>query len=249
MKTSEEFIKEIYGKRDAIIKKRKKQTAFAATAVCAVLCVSVALTANVFSGDGINKFSLITEIEQGGFFNKNGNETQTGELNALNGDANEQELPPEPESTTCPELYFIIEDNAETAEVATEISFEEGVADVPFGYETQESEEGLSDGVNSNNGVLESTTAVVKAENDDETTTAAPPRPPKPTTEQIIEAAYNVFPEEEREYVIKETANSMIKKYNDGRHEYEVWFHTVQDKYVGVRLDAELNPIPANQIE
>ena len=37
MKTNEEFLQGVYGKRDAIVKKRKKQMAFAATAVCAVL--------------------------------------------------------------------------------------------------------------------------------------------------------------------------------------------------------------------
>jgi hypothetical protein len=246
VKTNEEFLQGVYVKRDALVKKRKKRMAFTATAVCAALCITAAATAGMLGDNGVKKFSFITEIEQGSFLNKNGNESYSGKLNAAE-NGGDKIQPEKPESTTAISYILLVGDDADVPEIATEIAIE-GVTGVPESFDGAEIEEGLSEEISQGNSVLESTTAVVKDPYADETTTAAPARPPKPTTQEIIDAAYNVFTEEERVNVIKETGHSTVKKYNDGSHEYEVWFHTVQDKYVGVRLDAELNPIPADQV-
>ena len=250
MKTNEEFLREVYGKRDMAVKKRKKQMAFAATAVCAVLCIGAAATAGMLEENGVNKFSLITEIEQGGFLNKNSNESYSGEIEAEEsfqtngGQAEIQEGVTE--VSDC--FAYLTKDDSEIAEGVTEAAIE-GIADKQFANESVEGELVstvlFEEDVVQGNLVVETTAVpqeIIDAES--ETTTAAPPKAPKPSTEKIVETAYDFIPEEERIYIIKESAEVTVKKYNDGRHEYVVYFSTTQDKYMGVRLDSGLNPVP-----
>ena len=93
--------------------------------------------------------------------------------------------------------------------------------------------------------VIEPATEVHKNGNTNEVkpTMPAPSKEPMASTEEIVEAAYSGIPEEERIYVIKDSANATVTRYADGRQEYEVGFQTTQDKYIKVRLDSELNPI------
>ncbi len=254
MKTNEEFLREVYGKRDRVVKKRKKQMAFAATAVCAVLCIGAAATAGLLDENGVNKFSLITEIEQDGFLNKNGNESYSGEIEAedvFSADGNQTEVQEAvTEATYC--FGYLTKDNAEIAEGVTEIAIE-GVIDKQLANENAEgvlsSTEAVEEATVQGNLVIETTAVpqdIIDAES--ETTTAAPPKAPKPSNEKIVETAYNLIPEGERVYIIKESAEVTVEKYNDGRHEYVVYFSTTQDKYMGVRLDSELNPVPFKEM-
>ncbi len=248
MKTNEEFLQGIYGKRDVLVKKRKKRMAYTATAVCAALCVAAAVTANVFDGNGVNKTGMTTEIEQGGFMNRNENEAISGELNASHNDSDDKVQPEKGELITFVENYtFLTEDIARPVEISTGVNVD-GNADKQFAYNEEiEGEAGIPEGVEAvteqNDLAVEQTTQAVVKVDDLTESTAAPPKAPKPTTQEIIDKAYSVIPEGEREFVIKESANSTVRKYNDGRVEYEVYFRTTQDKCVGVKLDLELNPL------
>lgn len=251
MKTNEEFIRGVYGKRDALVKKRKKRMAFTATTVCAVLCVAAAITANVFDDNGINKFSLTTEIEQGGFMNKNGNEAHSGQLKAEYNETADKIQTETPESVTkVPQDYSLLnEDSALMPEIATEIAIE-GVPEGASGYDGETIESGVADNIGetvtmNGSAVIEPATEVHKNGNTNEIkpTMPAPSKEPMASTEEIVEAAYSVIPEEERIYVIKDSANATVTRYADGRQEYEVGFQTTQDKYIKVKLDSELNPI------
>ena len=256
MKTNEEFIQGVYGKRDAIVKKRKKQMAFTATAVCAVLCVAAAITANMFGGSDIDKMSKTTEIEHGGYMNRNAHEAISGELKAETNEVPDNKLYHEASTeafTFVVESYSAVIENAEgVPEIATEIALEGD-----FGYDGSETEDGVAENievittpgnavvaptepsseVHKNGNVIEGETAIPKP------TMPAPPKTPMYSTEEIVEAAYSVIPEEERIYVIKDSANATVTRFADGRQEYEVGFQTTQDKYIKVKLDSELNPI------
>lgn len=249
MKTNEEFIQGVYGKRDALVKKRKKRMAFTATAVCAVLCVAAAITANFFDDNNLTKFSHTTEIKQGGFMNQNGNEAHSGQLKAENKYSDKVQSEKTEAFTKVPQDYSLLnEDNALMPEIATEIAIE-GVPEGVAGYDGEKEEGGAEyagETVTMNgSAVIEPATEVHKNGNTNEVkpTMPAPLKEPMASTEEIVEAAYSVIPEEERIYVIKDSANATVTRYADGRQEYEVGFQTTQDKYIKVKLDSELNPI------
>ncbi len=260
MKTNEEFIQGVYGKRDAIVKKRKKQMAFTATAVCAVLCVAAAITANMFGGSDIDKMSKTTEIEHGGYMNQNAHEAISGELKAETNEVPDNKLYHEASTeafTFVVESYSAVIENAEgVPEIATEIALEVD-SDDQFNADGAEGEMGVAENIevittpgnavvapaepsseaHKNGDVIEGETAIPKP------TMPAPPKTPMYSTEEIVEAAYSVIPEEEREFIIKDSANATVTRYADGRQEYEVGFQTTQDKYIKVKLDSELNPV------
>lgn len=252
MKTNEEFIRGVYGKRDALVKKRKKRMAFTATAVCAVLCVAAAITANVFDDSGkLSKFSLTTEIEQDGFMNKNDSEAQSGQLKAEYNYTEYNVESEQPEAfTKVPQDYSVLtDDNVRLPEIVTEIAIE-GVPEGASGYDGETTESGIADNIGetvtmNGSAVIEPATEGLKNGNTDEAkpTMPAPSTEPMPSTEEIVEAAYSVIPEEEREFIIKDSANATVTRYADGKQEYEVGFQTTQDKYIKVKLDSELNPI------
>lgn len=255
MKTNEEFIQGVYGKRDAIVKKRKKQMAFTATAVCAVLCVAAAITANMFGGSDIDKMSKTTEIEHGGYMNQNAHEAISGELKAETNEVPDNKLYHEASTeafTFVVESYSAVIENAEgVPEIATEIALEVD-SDDQLTADGAEGEMGVAENIEvittPGNAVVapaEPATEGLKNGNTDEAkpTMPAPPKTPMYSTEEIVEAAYSVIPEEEREFIIKDSANATVTRYADGRQEYEVGFQTTQDKYIKVKLDSELNPV------
>lgn len=264
MKTNEEFLKGVYGKRDALVKKQKKRMAFTATAVCAVLCVAAALTANTFGDNNIGKISKSTEIEQGGYMNPNDREAISGELKAEINEVPSNKIYPEKTTeafTFAVESYSAVVDNAEgVPEIATEIAvevFTEIAVEGDFGYDGSETEDGVAENVeiitmpgnavvepaepsseaHKNGDVVEGETALSKP------TMPAPPKAPMYSTEEIVEAAYNAISEENKQYVIKESANATVTRNADGTQEYEVGFKTTLDEYWKVKLDSELNPV------
>ena len=247
MKTSEEFLQGVYVKRDKIVKKRKKQMAFAATAICAVLCISVVAISGLLGEN--NAIDKLTEIEQGSFWNKNGNEYHSGEIKAEDGvlaQDNQAEGQVENAVSDCFGYVTMVDDGI--TEYVTEVAIE-GVLDKPYANESIKEElveTEIVEAISVQENLIVETTAVLQdiIDAESETTTAAPPRAPKPSNDKIIETAYNLIPEGERVYIIKESADVTVQKYNDGRHEYVVYFSTTQDKYMGVRLDSGLNPVP-----
>lgn len=249
MKTNEEFIQGVYGKRDALVKKRKKRMAFTATAVCAVLCVAAAIAANFFDDNNLTKFSHTTEIEQGGYMNQNGNEAHSGQLKAEYQYSDKVQSEKTEAFTQVPQDYSMLnEDNVNLPEIATEIAIE-GVPEGAVGYDGEQEEGGAEYSGETvtmhGSAVIEPATEGLKNGNTNEVkpTMPAPSKEPMFSTEEIIEAAYSVIPEEEREFIIKDSANATVTRYADGRQEYEVAFQTTQDKYIKVKLDSELNPV------
>lgn len=260
MKTNEEFLQGVYGKRDAIMKKRKKRMAFTATAVCGVLCVAAAITANMFGGNNVGKISKTTEIEQGGYMNPNAHEAISGELSAEINEVPDNKVYHEASTeafTFVVESYSAVIENAEgVPEIATEIAVEVD-GDDQLNSDGSDGEMGVAENIevvtmhgsavvepaepsseaHKNGDVIEGETAMPKP------TMPAPPKTPMYSTEEIVEAAFSVIPEEERDFIIKDSANATVTRYADGRQEYEVGFRTTLDEYWKVKLDSELNPI------
>lgn len=268
MKTNEEFLQGVYVKRDALVKKRKKRMALATTAVCAVLCVAAAITANVFDKNGIAKIRETTEIEQSGFMNQNDKELYSGELkeeyNILT-DKLQPEKATETVTMSAEGNAVMNEDGLFVPETVTEIALEIE-QNGNLGYDNSgsppekvESEENTSAEVEEltvqdgsvitpavppteelkSNASVEGELAVSKP------AMPAPPETPDHSTEEIVEAAVNAIPEEEREFIIKDSAESTVTRYADGKQEYTVYFRTTLDEYWVVKLDSELNPFEA----
>ncbi len=266
MKTNEEFLQGVYVKRDALVKKRKKRMALTTTTVCAVLCVAAAVTANVFGESGAVKIIKTTEIEQSGFMNRNDKELYSVEMkeeyNVLT-----DKLQPERATETVTMLAegeaVFNENGLNVPEIETEFAVE-SVQDGNLGYDNSgsppekvESEENTSAEVEEltvqdgsvitpavppeeelkSNASVEGEPAISKP------AMPAPLETPDYSTEEIVEAAINAIPEEEREFIIKDSANATVTRYADGKQEYEVYFRTTLDEYWKVKLDSGLNPV------
>lgn len=246
MKTNEEFLQGVYGKRDAIVKKRKRQMAFAATAVCAALCIGAAATAGILGEK--NNINKSTEIERANNMASNAN---SGEYNEVHGGYNEKIEHLYPEIVTNLDDYTI--DGALANELVAEGYIPEIVTEIAiegnFGYDGKESEDGVAEGVEAvtmqGNPVIEPGTQYANNGSNGEVkaTMPAQPKDPMPSTEEIVEAAYNAIPQEEREFVIKDSANATVTRYADGKQEYDVGFKTTLDEYWKVKLDSNLNPV------
>lgn len=260
MKTNEEFLKEVYGKRDAIVKKRKKQMAFTATAVCAVLCVGVAVTAGIFGGKSIDKTQ--TEYEHSMVSNKSGAEDHKLYYNTADATKYNSEFF-YPATVPNPDDYSFVADDGidlsieDIPETATEIAIE-GVPDSTVGYDGEQEEgaaEYTGETVTMNgSAVIEPATEALKNGdvNEIKPTMPAAPKNPMPSTEEIVEAAYNALSPEIREYAVKDSAEATVTMSADGTQTYEVYFHlnkplppeySSNSQYVKVRLDTQLNKI------
>ncbi len=239
MKTNEEFLDGIYGKRDALLKKRKKKISVAATALCAVVCVAVGAAAGLVGNR--NEPNKVIEIYNS--IKKNGSSVTESHMTYA-----EKEIVEDAEGE--------VPTYTEEIEYATMVdNFIKPAKPLPEATETAKAENGET----KDKGVTERLTlpaesgAAIDGEmgyapetpdtgSDSASPTAAlPENDPMPSTEEIIEAAYNAIPEEEREYIIKESAEATVTRYADGTQEYTVYFRTTQDKYIGIRLDSELN--------
>ncbi len=238
MKTNEEFLEGVYSKRDALLKKRKKKMSVAATALCAVVCVAVGAAAGLIGNR--NEPNKVIEIYNS--IKKNGSSVTESHMTYA-----EKEIVEDAEGE--------VPTDADNAEYATSGEvYIKPAKPLPEATETTKAENGgMKD-----KGVTEKLTFVAETVIVDGEMGLAPEKPdsgvdsasptaylpennPMPSTEEIIEAAYNAIPEEEREYVIKESAEATVTRYADGRQEYTVYFRTTQDKYMGIRLDSELN--------
>lgn len=246
MKTNEEFLQGVYGKRDAIVKKRKKQMAFAATAVCAVLCIGAAATAGIFGGE--NNINKSTEIEREKNMASNVN---SGKYHEVNGGYNEKAEHLYPEKVTNLDDYYVV-DPESFSKIAEEIIVTEIAIEGVSGVDGAEGEIGIAEGVEvvtmQGDAVIEPGTQFANNGNNGEVkaTMPAPSEKPMPSTEEIVEAALGAIPEDEKVYIIKDSAEATVTRYADGKQEYAVGFRTTQDSYVVVKLDSELNPILAS---
>ena len=239
MKTSEEFLHGVYGKRDKIVKKRKKQMAVAATAVCTVLCIGAVATNGLLGKN--NAIDKSAEIEQSNNRASNVVSEMYGELNA---DYNDASNPLYPEIVTKCDDYIIAPEDLD--EVIDEIAIE-GVPEIvteiahqdSFGYEGEKAETGES---------VDDEPATESSEKNgagEEGVITAVPSTPMYSTEEIVEAALKAIPEDEMGFVILDSAEATVTRYADGKQEYMVGFRTTQDKYIKVKLDSDLNLIKA----
>lgn len=239
MRTNEEFIEGIFSKRDALIKKRNKKISVAVTALCAVVCVAVGASAGLVGnrnepGKVIEIYNSIMKSGSGvtepqmSYAEKEIVENAEGEITTKAGsvelatmvDSYVKPAKPLPEATEATEpVNGGTKDNGVTEKLT--YPAESVAVDGEMGYAPELPESG---------GDSASPTA------------ALPENNPMPPTEEIVEAAYNAIPEEEREFIIKESAEATVTRYADGRQEFTVYFRTTQDKYIGIRLDSELNP-------
>lgn len=238
MRTNEEFLDGIYGKRDALLKKRKKKMSVAATALCAVVCVAVGASAGLLGNR--NEPNKVIEIYNS--IMKSGSSVTESHMTYA-----EKEIVEDAEGEAPTD--------AESVEHATMAdNYIKPAKPLPEATETTKAENGgMKDKGVTERLTLPAEDVAVDSEmgyapetpdtgSDSVSPTAAQPENnPMPSTEEIIEAAYNAIPEEEREFVIKESAEATVTRYADGRQEYTVYFRTTQDKYMGIRLDSELN--------
>lgn len=249
MKTNEEFLEGVYGKRDALIKKRKKRISVAATAACAVLCVGVAVSAGVFNSQSADKSENKSEIELGYM---NSGESASGETNYISADYETTKASFGVDGETAeitegiadaqgkPEMF---NNSAAVTEIATEYATysAEAVSQKDNGEKIQKEEDENEIGTSVIEMPEEETQAGGVA-----ASTAAPSSNSMPSTGEIIEAAYNSLPDEEKQYVIKDSAEATVTRNADGTQTYSVGFRTTLDQYWVIELDSELNVIPQN---
>ena len=246
MKTNEEFLEGVYGKRDALIKKRKKRNSVVATAACAALCIGVAVSAGVFNSQSADKTESKAEIE---LDHMNSGEIVSGETNYISVedettragfgyDGNAQEKPesvqdaegkPEMFTQTAAAEAAVTKIAATNAQNVSPQSSDDKIYKEEGGNEIGQSVVEMPEEESQAGGVVAST--------------AAPEAKPMPSTEEIVEAAYNSLPDEEKQYVIKDSAEAMVTRYADGTQTYAVGFRTTLDQYRVIKLDSELNVI------
>lgn len=242
MKTNEEFLEGIYGKRDALVKKRKKQMSVITTALCAVICVAVVATAGLWGGE--EEPNKVVEIYK--TIMKSGASVTQHQFGYADEDFAE-DAAAEPTTAGAEEAEQLI-----SAEVYTKPTkpAADGAADYKtltetFTVKTETVTERLTVAPTAQNDNYALETPDSGGDSED-----AAPTMPLPesshmhSAEEIIEAAYNALAEDVRQYVIKDSAEAFVTRYADGTHTYEVYFRTTQDQYMGIKLDSELNKIP-----
>ena len=241
MKSNEEFIEGIYSKRNDLIKKRKKRNSVIATVACAVICV-VAVAGAVGAKSPEKVEELYNDIRKFGSFVK--------DEEVINADRSEEE------TTTAfaeeSEYYLLIESYTKLTKPAAENdgdkiqnegSVKKPIVEVLTGVVTEAIE-----------GVVDGETEIAPEIPDSGEDSAAPAvsqpeKKPMPSTEEIVEAAYNALSEEEQQKLNKDDAIATVKRYADGTQIFSAHF-TVVDRgdpskalHIEVQLDSDLNVI------
>ena len=241
MRTNEEFIEGIFSKRDALIKKRKKRNSVIVSAVCAAVCITA-----VAGVVGAQKPEKVEEFYND--FMKFGSFAKEDEF--TNADRSEEE------STTAltedVEYYPIVESYTKPTRPASEKESDDKIQQECFTNKPEvltgvvtEAIEGVADGemgfapeLPDSGGDSENAAEVQGTENKT-----------MPSTEKIVDAAYNALSEEERQCFAKGSAVATVTRYADGTQIYEVSFTAVDSlkpsnvRHITVQLDSDLNMI------
>lgn len=232
MKSNEEFIEGIYSKKDAIIKKRKKKMSAIVTAVCAVIC-AVAVTGII----GLQKPEKVEELY---------NEIQKFGSSATRSEYEDADMAVKETTTACVEdnecLTFVENYTKPTRPVTKEETYDKPQQNgKPLVEVLTDVAEGEADGAMDY--------APETGGDSASPTMALPPMSPMPSTEEIMNAAYELLPEEEKQSFSKDSAVALSKVYADGTQMFEVTFTAVSSlqpsevRHISVQLDENLNLI------
>lgn len=243
MKTNEEFLDGIYDKHSALLKKRKKRISAIATTVCAAVCIVVAVGA--FNSEEPNiVIELYNDIRKSGAvftrpetdsMEKPSVEDAEGEVSTSAPEDDEHltmaeiyTKPTKPSSENAKDNKTQQEQSAPKPEVMTVVAEDISAVDGEMGVAAEIPDSG-GDSVSA--------------------TQSLPAKKPMPSTEEIVEAAYGILPEEERQSIVKDNAVATVTRYADGTQIYEVTFTVTASlegpdaDHITVQLDSELNEI------
>lgn len=232
MKSNEEFIEGIYSKKDAIIKKRKKKMSAIVTAVCAVIC-AVAVTGII----GLQKPEKVEELY---------NEIQKFGSSATRSEYEDADMAVKETTTACVEdnecLTFVENYTKPTRPVTKEETYDKPQQNgKPLVEVLTDVAEGEADGAMNY--------APETGGDSASPTMALAPMSPRPSTEEIVNAAYELLSEEEKQSFSKDSAVALSKVYADGTQMFEVTFSEVSPlqptevRHISVQLDENLNLI------
>lgn len=232
MKSNEEFIEGIYSKKDAIIKKRKKKMSVIVTAACAIIC-AVAVTGII----GLQKPEKVEELY---------NEIQKFGSAATRSEYEDADMAVKETTTACVEdnecLTFVENYTKPTLPVTKEETNDKPQQNgKPLVEVLTDVAEGEADGAMNY--------APETGGDSASPTMALPPMSPRPSTEEIVNAAYELLPEEEKQSFSKDSAVALSKVYADGTQMFEVTFTAVSSlqpsevRHISVQLDENLNLI------
>ncbi len=235
MKSNEEFIEGIYSKKDAIIKNRKKKMSAIAAAACAVIC-AVAITGAI----GLKKPEKVEELY---------NEIRKFGSSATRSESEGVDMAVKETTTAFVEdnecLTFAENYTKPTRPVTKEETYDKSQQDgKPVVEVLTDVAEGEADGA------MNFAPETPDSGGDSASPTMAlPPMSPMPSTEEIVDTAYEVLPEEEKQSFSKDSAVALVKKYTDGTQIFEVTFTAVSSlqpsevRHICVQLDENLNLI------
>lgn len=232
MKSNEEFIEGIYSKKDAIIKKRKKKMSVIVTAACAIIC-AVAVTGII----GLQKPEKVEELY---------NEIQKFGSSATRSEYEDADMAVKETTTACVEdnecLTFVENYTKPTLPVTKEETNDKPQQNgKPLVEVLTDVAEGEADGAMNY--------APETGGDSASPTMTLPPMSPRPSTEEIVNAAYELLPEEEKQSFSKDSAVALSKVYADGTQIFEVTFTAVSSlqlsevSHISVQLDENLNLI------
>ena len=235
MKSNEEFIEGIYSKKDAIIKKRKKKTSAIVTAVCAVIC-AVAVTGVI----GLQKPEKVEELY---------NEIRKFGSAATMSEYEDADMAVRETTTACVEdnecLTFVENYTKPTRPVTKEETYDKPQQNgKPLVEVLTDVAEGEADGA------MNYAPEIPDSGGDSASPTMAlAPMSPMPSTEEIVDIAYELLPEEDQQTFSKDSAVALSKVYADGTQMFEVTFTAVSSlqpsevRHISVQLDENLNLI------
>lgn len=232
MKSNEEFIEGIYSKKDAIIKKRKKKMSVIVTAACAIIC-AIAVTGII----GLQKPEKVEELY---------NEIQKFGSSATRSEYEDADMAVKETTTACVEdnecLTFVENYTKPTLPVTKEETNDKPQQNgKPLVEVLTDVAEGEADGAMNY--------APETGGDSASPTMALPSMSPRPSTEEIVNAAYELLPEEEKQSFSKDSAVALSKVYADGTQIFEVTFTAVSSlqlsevSHISVQLDENLNLI------
>ncbi len=235
MKSNEEFIEGIYSKKDALVKKRKKKISVIATAVCAAICV-VASVGVV----GVQQPEKVVEIYND--IRKLGSSATRSEFE----DADKSENETSTAVSEDNEYLFLTENYTKPTKPAAENENSDKIKQEGF----VGSPEVLTDVAEGEVGAENFAPEASESDGDSASPTKALSESnPMPSTAEIVDAAYEMLPEEDKQSVIKDKAVATVTRYADGTQIYEVTFtdtaslQTAIARHIKVQLDSDLNMI------
>lgn len=209
MRSNDEFIKNVYKKRDEALKKRKKKI----TAAVSGLCVAVIAFAGATEVVPLLRHKSTSAVEEKpDIVDVNGNITAIADAEGTYYDAAYDESGEDGVMSEGEEIFYL-----------TDVYTRPG-----FGYDGNYNEEMQTeialedDGKDSAEGAVTSSTTRVTY-----------------TDEQIADAAYSSLSPKEKEKVVSKTSYTAMVSYEVNVGEsYEVWFDSTDGGYVKVKLSS-----------